>query len=72
MALCATCMPLSSDTFHDNLFACDRGDDAEYDHDPRGGSVALYTTCVPLPSDTFHDRLFPCDRGDDADNDHDP
>ena len=33
MALYATCMPLPSDTFHDKLFACDRGDDADYDHD---------------------------------------
>ena len=33
MALYATCMPLPSDTFHDKLFACDQGDDADYDHD---------------------------------------
>ena len=33
MALYATCMPLPSDTFHDKLFACDQGDDAEYDHE---------------------------------------
>ena len=33
MALYATCGPLSSDTFHDKLFACDQGDDAEYDKD---------------------------------------
>ena len=26
-------MPLPSDTFHDKLFACDQGDDAEYDHE---------------------------------------
>ena len=29
----ATCMPLSSDTFHDKLFTFDRGDDADYDDD---------------------------------------
>ena len=58
MALYATCMPLSSDTFHDKLFACDQGDDAEYDHDPRGGTVDLYATSMPLPSDTFHHNLW--------------
>ena len=72
MALYATCIPLPSDTFHDDkLFAYDHGDGAEYDHDPRGGAVGLYTTCMPLSSDTFHDKLFPCDRGDDAECDHD-
>ena len=55
-----TCIPLPSDTFHDKLFPCDQGDDAEYDHDPRGGTVALYATCMPLPSDTFHEKLFAC------------
>ena len=64
-------MPLPSDTFHDKLFACDQGDDAEYDHDPRGGTVALYATCTPLPSDTFHDKRFAYDQGDDAEYDHD-
>ena len=58
MALYATCMPLPSDTFHDKLFPCDRGDDAEYDHDPRGGTVDLYATSMPLPSDTFHHNLW--------------
>ena len=37
MALYATCKPLPSDTFHDKLFPCDRGDDAEYDHDHEEG-----------------------------------
>ena len=37
MALYATCMPLPSDTFHDKLFACDQGDDADYDHDHEEG-----------------------------------
>ena len=64
-------MPLPSDTFHDKLFAYDQGDGADYDHDPRGGTVALYTTCVPLSSDTFHDKLSSCDQGDDAEYDHD-
>ena len=68
----ATCTPLPSDTFHDKLFACDQGDDAEYDHDPRGGAVALYATCMLLPSDTFHDKLFAYDQGDDAEYDRDP
>ena len=58
MALYATCMPLPSDTFHDKLFAYDQGDDAEYDHDPRGGTVDLYATSMPLPSDTFHHNLW--------------
>ena len=71
MALYATCMPLPSDTFHDKLIAYDHGDGADYDHDPRGGTVDLYATCVPLSSDTFHGKLFPCDRGDDAECDHD-
>ena len=64
-------MLLPSDTFHDKLIAYDHGDGADYDHDPRGGTVALYTTCVPLSSDTFHDKLSSCDQGDDADYDHD-
>ena len=64
-------MPLPSDTFHDKLIAYDHGDGADYDHDPRGGTVALYTTCVPLSSDTFHDKLSSCDQGDGADYDHD-
>ena len=72
MALYATCMPLPSDTFHDKLIAYDHGDGADYDNDPRGGTVALYTTCVPLSSDTFHDKVSSCDQGDDADYDHDP
>ena len=58
MALYATSMPLPSDTFHDKLFACDQGDDADYDHDPRGGAVDLYATSMPLPSDTFHPNLW--------------
>ena len=30
----ATCIPLPSGTFHDDkLFACNQGDDADYDHD---------------------------------------
>ena len=39
MALYATCMPLSSDTFHDKLFPCDRGDDADNDHDLYASAV---------------------------------
>ena len=58
MALYATCMPLPSDTFHDKLIAYDQGDGAEYDHDPRGGTVDLYATSMPLPSDTFHHNLW--------------
>ena len=58
MALYATCMPLSSDTFHDKLFACEQSDGADYDHDPRGGAVDLYATSMPLPSDTFHHNLW--------------
>ena len=50
-------MLLPSDTFHDKLFAYDQGDDADYDHDPRGGIVDLYATSMPLPSDTFHPNL---------------
>ena len=45
-----TCIPLPSDTFHEKLFACGQDDDAEYDHDPQGGAVALYATCMPLLS----------------------
>ena len=37
MALYATCVPLPRDTFHDKLFACDRGDDADNDHDHEEG-----------------------------------
>ena len=33
MALYTTCVPLSSDTFHDKVSSCDQGDDADYDHD---------------------------------------
>ena len=58
MDLYATWMPLPSDTFHDKLFAYDQGDDADYDHDPRGGAVDLYATSMPLPSDTFHPNLW--------------
>ena len=73
MDLYATSMPLPSDTFHDKLIAYDQRDDAGYDHDPPGGTVALYATCMLLPSDTFHDdKLFAYDQGDDADYDHDP
>ena len=45
MGLYTTCMPLSSDTFHDKLFACDQGDDAEYDHDHE---EALWLSMQPL------------------------
>ena len=58
MALYATCVPLPSDTFHDRLFACDRGDDADNDHEREDGAVGLYATCMPLPSDTFHHNLW--------------
>ena len=58
MALYATCMPLPSDTFHDKLIAYDHGDSADFDHDPRGGSVDLYATFMPLPSDAFHHNLW--------------
>ena len=37
MDLYATSMPLPSDTFHDKLFAFDRGDDADYDDDHEEG-----------------------------------
>ena len=37
MALYATCVRVPSDTFHDKLFACDQGDDDEYDHDHEVG-----------------------------------
>ena len=46
MALYATCMPLPSDTFHDDkLFACNQGDDADYDHDHEEG---LWLSMQPL------------------------
>ena len=48
MALYATCVPLPSDTFHDKLFACDQGDDAEYDHDHEEGQRERLTQRLPL------------------------
>ena len=46
MALYGTCMPLPSDTFHDDkLFACNQGDDADYDHDHEEG---LWLSMQPL------------------------
>ena len=45
MDLYATCMPLPSDTFHDELLACDQGDDVEYDHDHEEG---LWISMQPL------------------------
>ena len=38
-------MPLPSDTFHDKLFPCDQGDDAEYDHDHE---VGLWLSMQPV------------------------
>ena len=47
MALYATCMPLPSDTFHDKLFACDRGDDADNDHDHEEGLwLSMQPVCL--------------------------
>ena len=59
MALYATCMPLSSDTFHDKLFPCDRGDDAEYDHDHEEGLwLSMQPVCLsrrtPFMTSSFH------------------
>ena len=59
MALCATCMPLSSDTFHGKLFACDQSDDAECDHDYEEGlwlSMQLVSLCrrTPFMTSSFH------------------
>ena len=46
MAQYATSMPLPSDTFHDDkLFACDRGDDADNDHDHE---EALWLSMQPV------------------------
>ena len=40
-------MPLPSDTFHDKLFACDQGDDAEYDHDHEEGLwLSMQPVCL--------------------------
>ena len=48
MALYATCMPLPSDTFHeDKLIACDHGDDDEYDHDHEEGLwLSMQPVCL--------------------------
>ena len=54
MALYATCLLLSSDTFHDKLFPCDQRDDAEYHHDHEEGlpvarSVQVFRPISALP-----------------------
>ena len=48
MALYATCMPLPSDTFHDDkLIACNQGDDADYDHDHEEGlGLSMQPLCL--------------------------
>ena len=54
-----------SDTFHDKHFACDQGDDGDYDIRWTPFMIStLHKTSIPLPSDTFHDRLFPFDQSD--------